>query len=594
MNNQEKKEIGKNTGKSLSKLYILALSAVAVLTIAGQVLIQRAISSQQSDSHVINLAGSQRYLSQQIVKFSILIHKDIEHQDYPAKAGQLLNYIHMWKKGHYGLQFGDKALNLPGDNSAVITRMFEEIDPFFEKIAESADSIVALAPVGASEHGRVGEYVQKILQNEDAFFQGMDRIVNQYDLEAKAKVAFLKKVEYVLVLATLIILLLEGLFIFRPAAKKIKETIRDLTESEDRSNQLAAKLKIANMNLQKSLKDLKDVNFAMDKATILAKTDRYGIITYVNHKFCQIMHYEASELVGQRFNLVSSHYHSKSFFDRMWEQISAGEVWNHEIQNKTREGTSVWLDATIVPVLDNQGVPESYIAIYSDVTARFRQSINEQKIRSSSLIDGQEKERKNIARELHDGLGQMLTALKFNFEGIKGGRSKSEQEKIAEIRKQISDTIQETRRISFNLMPSVLNDYGLLPAVKHLADQVAKYHQIEVSVESDWKSERLGRQIETNLYRIIQEALNNAVKYAEADQVFIAIDRLTDCLRLEITDNGKGFLVKEADRKKTAGSGNGITNIQERTDLINGEFQIKSAPGHGTRILIKVPCVVLV
>lgn len=594
MNNQEKKQIGKNTGKALSKLYILALSAVAVLTIAGQILIQREISSQQSDSHVINLAGSQRYLSQQIVKFSILIHKDIEHRDYPEKAGQLLRYIRMWKKGHYGLQFGDKELNLPGDNSVAVARMFEEIDPFFEKVAESADSIVALASVGASDHVQLGRYVQKILENEDAFFQGMDRIVNQYDLEAKAKVAFLKKVEYVLVLATLIILLLEGLFIFRPAAKKIKETISDLTESENRASQLAGKLKIANMNLLKSLKDLKDVNFAMDKATILAKTDRYGIITYVNHKFCQIMHYEASELIGQRFNIISSHYHSKSFFDRMWEQISAGEVWNHEVQNKTREGTSVWLDATIVPVLDNQGVPESYIAIYSDVTARFRQSINEQKIRSSSIIDGQERERKNIARELHDGLGQMLTALKFNFEGIKGGRSKSEQEKIAEIRKQISDTIQETRRISFNLMPSVLYDYGLLPAVKHLADQVARYHQIDVCVESDWKGERLGRQIETNLYRIIQEALNNAVKYAEADQVSIAIDRLTDCLRLEITDNGKGFLVHESDRKKTAGSGNGITNIQERTALINGEFQIKSAPGQGTRILIRVPCAVLV
>lgn len=594
MNNQEKKQIGKNTGKALSKLYILALSAVAVLTIAGQILIQREISSQQSDSHVINLAGSQRYLSQQIVKFSILIHKDIEHRDYPEKAGQLLRYIRMWKKGHYGLQFGDKELNLPGDNSVAVARMFEEIDPFFEKVAESADSIVALASVGASDHVQLGRYVQKILENEDAFFQGMDRIVNQYDLEAKAKVAFLKKVEYVLVLATLIILLLEGLFIFRPAAKKIKETISDLTESENRASQLAGKLKIANMNLLKSLKDLKDVNFAMDKATILAKTDRYGVITYVNHKFCQIMHYEASELIGQRFNIISSHYHSKSFFDRMWEQISAGEVWNHEVQNKTREGTSVWLDATIVPVLDNQGVPESYIAIYSDVTARFRQSINEQKIRSSSIIDGQERERKNIARELHDGLGQMLTALKFNFEGIKGGRSKSEQEKIAEIRKQISDTIQETRRISFNLMPSVLHDYGLLPAVKHLADQVARYHQIDVCVESDWKGERLGRQIETNLYRIIQEALNNAVKYAEADQVSIAIDRLTDCLRLEITDNGKGFLVHESDRKKTAGSGNGITNIQERTALINGEFQIKSAPGQGTRILIRVPCAVLV
>lgn len=589
MDRRVKKGLGVNTSKKLSKLYILALSAVALLTIIGQILVQRAINFQQSDAHVINLAGSQRYLSQQIVKFSVLIKEDIPHSTYKDKASQLKKFIAMWTKGHYGLQFGDPDLNLPGQNSATVMEMFEKIDPYFNKMVNSADSIVILSGKPQLDKEAISAHLQTILRNEDKFFKGMDSIVHQYDHEAKAKVNFLKTVEYILLAITLLILLFEGMFIFRPAAKKIKETISELTESENRSNTLAAKLRIANMHLQKSIKDLKDVNFAMDKATILAKTDRYGVITYVNEKFCEILDYDNTELIGQRFNVVSSHYHSKAFYDEMWEAISEGKVWNSEIQNQTKGGAYVWMDATLVPVLDNNGTPESYIAIYSDVTARFRQSINEQKIKSASVLEGQEKERKNIARELHDGLGQMLTALKFNFDGIKGGKSKSEQEKIAEIKKQIAETIQEARRISFNLMPNVLNDYGLFPAVKHLSEQISRHSKIKILFESEWSNQRLGRQVEVNLYRIIQEALNNAVKYAEADEVCIYIDKLNGSLRLQISDNGKGFSPDKIDKRKVTRSGNGITNIQERTDMINGDFRIQSAPGEGTKILIKVP-----
>jgi PAS domain S-box-containing protein len=579
-------DVSKSTGRRLSSLYIIALSLVALLTIVGQVLIQKSINNQRTDSHVINLAGSQRYLSQQIVKFSLLLRYNVDHNDYKNKAIRLRQLIERWKKGHYGLQNSDVDLNLPGNNSEQIQRMFRKIDPYFQNIVNNAEAILSVSE-NKAEAGGLDKFVKVILANEDLFFKGMDAIVHQYAAEANEKVAFLKKVEAVLFSLTILVLILEGVFIFRPAVRKIKSTIEDLMISEARATNLTTRLKLLNHNLEKSLKDVKDISFAMDKATVLARTDRYGVITYVNDKFLSLLLYSRNDLIGRRFNVISSHYHSKAFFDSMWETISAGKIWNKEIQNRRKDGTYVWLDTTIVPVLDKSGTPESYIAIYTDVSSKFNQNLNEQKLKTAFILEGQEKERKIIARELHDGLGQMLTALKFNFEGIEV--SGEENSKLKDIKKQIIDTIQETRRISFNLMPNVLNDYGLVPAVKHLIEQMSGHSKIKIIFECRWEQHRMGRNLEINLYRIIQEAMNNAIKYAEADEVKIEIDKILNFLRIEISDNGKGFSPGRADKSKITGSGNGIINIQERIASLNGDFRILSAPGEGTKILVKVP-----
>ncbi|MFN6947283.1 MAG: PAS domain-containing protein, partial [Cytophagaceae bacterium] len=574
--------LGKKSSQKFKVLYIIALSAVAVMTILGQILIQRAIYHQLSDSHVVNLAGSQRYMSQQIVKFSLLITEDVSHPDASSKVDELASFLKKWQKGHNGLQFGDKSLQLPGNNSPEVMQMFRDINPYFENILVAAGKI---ADEGYKEHPdkeKMEAQLAVILDNEYKFFKGMDNIVYMFDKEAKGKLLTLKRLELILFVLIIITLVLEGLFIFRPTVNEINSTINKLVESESKAKGLADKLKVTNFSLQKSNKDLRDINFAVERANILARTDRFGVITFVNQKFCDILKYSPGELIGQRFSMISSHYHSKAFYDEMWETISSGQVWNHEVQNMAKDGSHVWLDATIVSIMDSSGSPEGYIAIYTDVTSRFRQSINEQKIKSASILDGQERERKNIARELHDGLGQMLTALKFNFDGIKGSKSKKEQDALVELRKQIKETIQETRRISFNLMPSVLNDFGLIPTLRHLTDQVSKHSNVRVCLDCEWDNQRLAKPIEVNLYRIVQEALNNAVKYAEADEVSIFIDKLNGHLRLSVEDNGKGFDHSSINKRKIVFSGNGITNMQERTEILKGDFRIHSAPGEGT------------
>jgi len=586
-------ELQERSSGRLTRLYIVALSAVALLTIVGQFLIQRSITNQLSDSYVVNMAGRQRYTSQEICKLCILIRDEIKHKNYPDEAGTLKLLLNQWEERQLGLLYGNAKLKLPPTESEEVKDMFVITDQYFYQVYNNAFYIAEASLKTPRDAERIEASLRRVIDNEKVFLEHMNKIVYQYDHEARAKVIFLQKIEFVLFVLTILILIAEGIFIFKPVSKKIKETISELIDAEHKASALTHKIKIANNSLSKSLKDIKGINFALELATIMIRTDRYGVITYANEKFCEILKYKKEELIGQRFDMLNSHYHTQHFFDVLWETISSGNVWNDEIRNKAKDGSYIWLDTTIIPVLNDENLPNQYIAIYTDLSEKFKQSVNEHKIRTSSVLEGQERERRKIARELHDGLGQMLTALKFNIQGIKTPSSKKDQVHIEGIKQMIQETILEVRRISFDLMPSVLNDFGLAAALQHLSERFSIVGINKVSIEYVGLKDigRFEKNIEINTYRIIQEALNNAIKYAEATNIILDLQFDDSCIHFSVKDNGKGFTPQ--DKRKSDGSGRGMTNIRERVSLLNGNLIFNSIIAEGTTITVEIPAIIL-
>jgi signal transduction histidine kinase len=244
-----------------------------------------------------------------------------------------------------------------------------------------------------------------------------------------------------------------------------------------------------------------------------------------------------------------------------------------------------------------KGLPDTgFGQIYcNDITDRKRaeEALNISRIKlrelSSHIQKLQEEEKKKISRELHDNFGQMLTSIKMNLEILKGKNiNKPSDDLFSDISLQLDEAKKEIREISYRLRPRVLDDLGLVPALKMLAEDVSEKTGIKGIFQSHNYNCRLDSDIETNLYRIVQEALNNIAKHSRASEFFIQLVKHEDKIILSVDDDGLGYNNTQKE-KNDIKSGMGMINMAERAISLNGKFNITSEPGKGSEILIEIP-----
>ncbi len=357
-------------------------------------------------------------------------------------------------------------------------------------------------------------------------------------------------------------------------------------------------------SLEQAYQDLLEAEATEEEYTVYGKCDSRGNFTYFSDTFLQLMEFEG-EKPNNLYDWLENQGYDRTYLDNINSMALSGQPWNGEIKVVNTAGDFIWLNFHIVPILDTNQVVESLTIICTNETEKkeaeaisreinkekIDQKVKEQQFRSALILEGQEEERKRISREMHDGVGQLLSAMKFNIEAIQSVNSDFEREKLRTLKTLLKKVIMEVRRISFNLTPSALSDYGIVPVLNKFCREVSRISDLQVNFENRTGFiSRLEGKVENNLYRIVQEAVNNAIKYAEAKEVNVIISHNSRYLHLDIIDNGKGFDIQKLTEKgHFSASGHGIFNIKERANFIAAQCTITSEIGKGTTISISVP-----
>jgi signal transduction histidine kinase len=246
--------------------------------------------------------------------------------------------------------------------------------------------------------------------------------------------------------------------------------------------------------------------------------------------------------------------------------------------------------AVIQTLARQLGIALENAYLYSEVQEK-------EKLRGELLgraVSAQEDERKRIARELHDETGQWLTALAVGLGGVEqiiGQNPGLAQKQIGELKTMTMSAIDNLRQFVYDLRPSVLDDMGLVSALRWYVDQYVERTKLQVEFQVTGVKRRLPAQVETVLFRIAQEALNNVGRHSRATQVMVRLEFTEAQVALSVEDNGKGFVVDLVLGPNPERRSWGLLGVQERAELVGGKFKIESEPGRGTKLMVQVPVV---
>jgi signal transduction histidine kinase len=258
----------------------------------------------------------------------------------------------------------------------------------------------------------------------------------------------------------------------------------------------------------------------------------------------------------------------------------------NDLEHKVRERTAEL--AMTIQVLENE------IEEHRQTEAALRRSQKQLRELSRKILSAQENERKLISQEIHDSISGSLAAIKFALEEKLDSMEQNpppEAISLEKIISQVAETIQESRRISAHLRPSLLDDIGLLATISWFCNEFEQLHPgINFEQQLNVAEDEIPEMLKVVVYRVLQEAVNNVIKHSDATRVHLKLDKRDNRLLFSVADNGCGFDLEEKFSESTALTGLGLTGMRDRTLMCDGKFEIVSAKGKGTTVHVSLPC----
>jgi signal transduction histidine kinase len=375
-----------------------------------------------------------------------------------------------------------------------------------------------------------------------------------------------------------------------------------LIEAEKKAKKMAYDADLLSIAKEKSIRELRALSQAMDDTLLFARITSNGVIVHMGNKFSRLFKLNNFSANVNFYDVLSMIESERLAIENLIKNHKK-TGWQGEVKATTKDNQAVWLEMAIIPFNPSDDKTELLI-IASEITKRkegqmeierltkesFEERMNQQKVISSKIIENQEKEQNRIAKDVHDGIGQMLTGLKYNLESIDISDLNKTSAKIEHLKELTSDIIKGVRMATFNLTPPELADHGIVPAITKLTTELTKLtgKNIVLYNKTDF-NQRLDSLAEINIYRITQEAINNAIKYADSSYILVSISHSNEILSVVIDDDGKGFDPSKVKNIKNGDGGMGMTFMKERIKYINGRLFLNSELNKGTRVTLNIP-----
>lgn len=360
--------------------------------------------------------------------------------------------------------------------------------------------------------------------------------------------------------------------------------LRKLNESlEEKVEQRTAELSNSEERLRYALEASNDGIFDLDvrKGKIKFSPAIYTMLGFEPYEFPETRKALFKHIVSEDMRIIH-----EEFYQDLYITVS-DEVFVHEYRMQSKQGEIVWVRVKAkVMERDEIHQPTRIVGTHTDITSEKRKT----KEILETVLKTEDVERSRIAKEIHDGLQQTLTVASLNFQSVKKSNdlwTEQLKEKFETGWKYLQNSISESRTVAHNLMPKAIEDFGIVAAFESLISEMNEALEgTDLNFQSNISTGRLDNpQIEVTLYRILQEALNNIVKYAKSDKVDIQLNEFDNLVVLIIEDNGVGFDLKILDQNN---QGLGFKSMKNRLDAINGVLDVSSFPGKGTTILVEI------